>query len=171
MRVRPTGRNTFEYRYRFEGRENLAVVGDCRNITCEEALDFATMLAGDIARGLDPQTRKTGQREEDMSGPMEPPKRAWNKVVKLAGVPDATLYTLRHSLASWAVADGVSLAIVGKLLGQTKPQTTQRYAHLRLDAGGGLMWLRRLRSAMQGEGSIVLLAFTIHEVVIYYNIY
>jgi integrase len=62
--------------------------------------------------------------KEDMSGPMEPPKRAWNKVVKLAGVPDATLHTLRHTFASWAVADGVSLAIVGKLLGHTKPQIT-----------------------------------------------
>jgi site-specific recombinase XerD len=33
------------------------------------------------------------------------------------------------------VADGASLAIIGKLLGHTKPQTTERYAHLRLDAG------------------------------------
>ena len=369
LRIRPTGRKTFEYRYRFEGRDKLFVVGDYGNITCEEALDFATMLAGDIARGLDPQTRKSGQREEDknaltfrdavklyleqgprekpdkrpksweidranlerhanpvfgsyllrtitsddiskwqasvvagatsatvktglrgvarvrggrgaaaratetlgammawgvrrgllvdnpatrvkrlqlagrerylneveagaiwtaidvlerdgfisdkaancfrllaltgarrgeivglrwtevdlyrgllllpplrhksgggsktkaiplpgagieilskiekqclwvfpkldISGPMEPPTRAWHKVVTLAGVPDATLHTLRHTLASWAVADGVSLAIVGKLLGHTKPQTTERYAHLRIDAGADVV--------------------------------
>jgi integrase len=150
MRVRPTGRKTFEYRYRFEGRDKLFVVGDYGNITCEEALDFATMLAGDIARGLDPQTRKTGQREEDMSGPTEPPKRAWNKVVKLASVPDATLHTLHHTLASWAVGDGVSLAIVGKLPGHTKPQTTERYAHLRLDAGADVVEAVATRFAGRG---------------------
>jgi integrase len=88
--------------------------------------------------------------KEDMSGPMEPPKRAWNKVVKFAGVPDATLHTLRHTLASWAVADGVSLAIVGKLLGHTKPQTTERYAHLRLDAGADVVEAVAKRYAARG---------------------
>jgi integrase len=77
--------------------------------------------------------------KEDLSGPMEPPKRAWLKVITHAGVPDATMHTLRHTLASWAVADGASLAIVGKLLGHTKPQTTQRYAHLRVDAGADVI--------------------------------
>jgi hypothetical protein len=33
------------------------------------------------------------------------------------------------------MADGASLAIIGMLLGHTKPQTTERYAYLRFDAG------------------------------------
>ena len=66
--------------------------------------------------------------------PMSPPKRAWRRVLDQAGVSDATFQVLRHSLASFAVADGVSLYVIGKALGHTKAETTQRYAHLRDDA-------------------------------------
>jgi len=384
LRVRTTGRKTFEYRYRFEGRDKLYVIGDYGTLTTDEALEFATILAGDVARGLDPQTRKSGQREEDkaaltfkeavalylaegprekpdkresswkldrgnlerhaipllgstllraitaddisewqqavmagrtattektrmrglarvrggrgaaarstetlaamlawsvrrglradnpatrvrrlqlagkeryldereagaiwsaitalektdgissqaancfrllaltgarrseivelkwrevdlsrgilllpplrhksgggsrskaiplpgagaeilrhiekrcawvfpkadLSGPMEPPKRAWNRVVAHAGVRDASLHTLRHTLASWAVADGASLAIIGKLLGHTKPQTTERYAHLRLDAGTDVVEAVAKRYLLSREASL-----------------
>jgi site-specific recombinase XerD len=37
---------------------------------------------------------------------------------------------LRHSVASFLIAAGVSLPIVGSVLGHSKPQTTARYAHL-----------------------------------------
>lgn len=298
LRVRSTGRKTFEYRYRFEGRDKLYVIGDYGTLTTDEALEFATILAGDVARGLDPQTRKSGQREEDKAaltfkeavvlylaeGPREKPDKResswkldrgnlerhaipllgskllraitaddisewqqavmagrtattektrtrglarvrggrgaaarstetlaamlawsvrrglradnpatrvrrlqlagkeryldereagaiWNAITALeetGGISSQAancfrllaltgarrseivelkwrevdlsrgillLPPLRHTLASWAVADGASLAIIGKLLSHTKPQTTERYAHLRLDAG------------------------------------
>ena len=66
--------------------------------------------------------------------PMSPPTRAWDRVRQQSGVPDACFQVLRHSLASFAVADGASLYVVGKALGHTKAATTQRYAHLRDDA-------------------------------------
>jgi hypothetical protein len=44
-----------------------------------------------------------------------------------------TLHTLRHSLASTAVASGASLYLVGKALGHANATTTQRYAHVALD--------------------------------------
>ena len=46
------------------------------------------------------------------------------------GVLDARLYDLRHSFASIGAAGGLSLPIIGKLLGHTRTPTTARYAHL-----------------------------------------
>ena len=43
------------------------------------------------------------------------------------------IHDLRHSFASGAVALGVSLPMIGKLLGHTQVQTTARYAHLAAD--------------------------------------
>ena len=39
-------------------------------------------------------------------------------------------HDLRHSCASFLLGAGVSLSIVGKILGHAKPTTTERYAHL-----------------------------------------
>jgi site-specific recombinase XerD len=43
------------------------------------------------------------------------------------------LHDLRHSFASVAAAGGMGLPIIGKMLGHTQAQTTQRYAHLASD--------------------------------------
>ena len=43
------------------------------------------------------------------------------------------IHDLRHTFASNAVAMGMSLPMIGKLLGHTQTQTTARYAHLALD--------------------------------------
>ena len=51
-----------------------------------------------------------------------------------AGLDDVRLHDLRHSYASLALGRGVSLAVIGKLLGHRNPATTQRYAHLARDA-------------------------------------
>ncbi len=40
------------------------------------------------------------------------------------------LHDLRHSFASVGAGAGLSLPIIGKLLGHTQAETTQRYAHL-----------------------------------------
>ncbi len=40
------------------------------------------------------------------------------------------LHDLRHSFASFAIADGASLFLVGKLLGHASARTAERYAHL-----------------------------------------
>lgn len=40
------------------------------------------------------------------------------------------IHDLRYSFASNAVAQGMSLPMIGKLLGDTQVQTTARYAHL-----------------------------------------
>lgn len=63
-------------------------------------------------------------------GNLQDVKSAWGKVCKLAKLQGVRVHDLRHSFASHLVSSGVSLPIVGKLLGHTQPQTTQRYAHL-----------------------------------------
>jgi integrase len=42
----------------------------------------------------------------------------------------ARLYDLRHTFASVGAGGGLSLPIIGRLLGHTQPRTTQRYAHI-----------------------------------------
>ena len=69
--------------------------------------------------------------------PDEPYKnlsRAWIVARKYAGLEDCRLHDLRHSYASLAAGRGVSLQMIGKLLGHTVAATTQRYAHLRPEA-------------------------------------
>lgn len=60
-------------------------------------------------------------------------QKAWAKIREAADLKDLRLHDLRHNFASSAVSSGNSLYIVGKLLGHTQSQTTQRYAHLAAD--------------------------------------
>ena len=54
----------------------------------------------------------------------------WSLIRKQAALPDVRLHDLRHSFASIAIADGISLMQIGRLLGHALPETTARYAHL-----------------------------------------
>jgi site-specific recombinase XerD len=56
--------------------------------------------------------------------------RTWSRVRIAAGLHDVRLHDLRHSFASIAVKGGMSLHMVGKLLGHRNTSTTMRYAHL-----------------------------------------
>jgi integrase len=55
---------------------------------------------------------------------------AWIRLRKAAGIPDARLHDLRHTYASVLVSAGLSLPVIGALLGHSTPTTTHRYAHL-----------------------------------------
>ncbi len=60
-------------------------------------------------------------------------QKFWQRIRKSAGIEDVRIHDLRHSFASNAVAQGMSLPMIGKLLGHTQVQTTARYAHLAAD--------------------------------------
>jgi integrase len=62
--------------------------------------------------------------------PLQNIKRFWRKVTEAADLRDYRLHDNRHTHASHLVSNGLSLEIVGKLLGHTNPLTTKRYAHL-----------------------------------------
>jgi integrase len=54
------------------------------------------------------------------------------------GLDDVRLHDLRHSYASLAAGRGVSLRMIGELLGHKVPATTMRYAHLARDAAAAV---------------------------------
>ncbi len=66
-------------------------------------------------------------------GPAQGLQKAWERVRRRADLDGVRLHDLRHSFASFAAADGASLFLIGKALGHTQSQTTERYAHLRDD--------------------------------------
>jgi integrase len=81
--------------------------------------------------------------------PGEPLKQlhtVWNHVREQAGVEDVRLHDLRHTYASILVSAGLSLPMIGALLGHTQQATTQRYAHLFDDP---------LREATERVGAVV----------------
>jgi integrase len=55
--------------------------------------------------------------------------RVWRRLCGRAGIEGARIHDIRHSFASHAVMGGMSLPMVGALLGHARPSTTQRYAH------------------------------------------
>jgi integrase len=55
---------------------------------------------------------------------------ARRKITLPQGLDDARAYDLRHTFASVGAGGGLSLHIIGKLLGHTVARTTERYAHL-----------------------------------------
>jgi len=57
-------------------------------------------------------------------------KRFWDRIRTEAGIVDVRIHDLRHTFASLLVSGGMSLPMIGRLLGHTQVQTTQRYAHL-----------------------------------------
>jgi integrase len=57
-------------------------------------------------------------------------ERDWDIVRAAAGLEDVRFHDLRHSFASLLVGEGLSLPIIGKMLGHTQASTTNRYAHL-----------------------------------------
>jgi integrase len=62
--------------------------------------------------------------------PLQGIKKFWRGITEQVGLRDYRLHDNRHTHASHLVSSGLSLEIVGRLLGHTSPMTTKRYAHL-----------------------------------------
>lgn len=68
------------------------------------------------------------------SGSYKGVPKAWRQILAASGLQHVRIHDLRHTFASTAIAKGVSLEIVAKLLGHREIRTTARYAHLADDA-------------------------------------
>jgi integrase len=55
---------------------------------------------------------------------------AWPAIRRAARLEDVRLHDLRHSAASLMVSSGLSLELIGGVLGHSQASTTQRYSHL-----------------------------------------
>jgi integrase len=85
-----------------------------------------------------------GQRRGE---PLQTLEWVWRFVREHAGLaPADRLYDLRHSFASIGAGGGLSLPIIGALLGHASPRTTQRYVHLSDDP---------LRAAADKIGAVI----------------
>ena len=60
-------------------------------------------------------------------------QKDWERIRARAGLLNLRLHDLRHSFASFAVAEGQSLFMIGKVLGHKQTRTTEGYAHLATD--------------------------------------
>jgi integrase len=84
--------------------------------------------------------RTVGQPKRDRSrylfpghgtdGPIVDIKKSWAAIAAAAQIKDVRIHDLRHSVASILINKGLSLPVIGQLLGHTQSQTTKRYAHL-----------------------------------------
>lgn len=70
---------------------------------------------------------------DNPSKPRADLKRPWKRISEHAGIADVRIHDLRHTFASIGAAQGLSLQVIGKLLGHKSPETTARYAHLTED--------------------------------------
>ncbi len=73
-------------------------------------------------------------------------KRTWASVCRTAGLSGVRVHDLRHTYAAILASSGLSLPIIGALLGHTQAATTHRYAHLLDDP---------LRAATERMGAVV----------------
>lgn len=70
--------------------------------------------------------RKPKSHLSDLKGP-------WKRICDRADLENLRIHDLRHSFAAVGAGLGLSLPMIGKLLGHTQPRTTARYAHLAAD--------------------------------------
>ncbi len=85
-------------------------------------------------------------------------RKPWHRIRAKAGLEGVRLHDLRHSFASVGAAGGLSLPMIGALLGHTQAATTQRYAHLAADPlkQAADMIGERIRAAMNGKSGEVV---------------
>jgi integrase len=128
----------------------------------------ARSLLAEIRAEADKEIERGGTAEfvfEGLDGkPLSDIRESWSAACRQAGLgrlvdakdkagkpvkiwqADTRMHDLRHTYASILASHGLSLPIIGQLLGHTQAQTTHRYAHLMDDP---------LRAATERVGAVV----------------
>ncbi len=60
-------------------------------------------------------------------------EKPWQRIRAIAGLPDVRLHDCRHTFASHGAMSGLSLPLLGRVLGHRSTQTTARYSHFAAD--------------------------------------
>jgi integrase len=94
-----------------------------------------TDAAVDVLRSL-PRLAKGGHVffGRRRNAPLVDLEFAWGQARQRAKLKHIRIHDLRHSFASAAIGNGVSLHVVGQLLGHRDAKTSARYAHLTREA-------------------------------------
>jgi integrase len=87
------------------------------------------------------------------SGPLIGLHKIWDGIRDAAKLPGVRIHDLRHTFASAGVGSGYGLPVVGRILGHTSWQTTERYSHLADNP------IRTAVNAISGEIGSKLLPF------------
>jgi integrase len=75
----------------------------------------------------------------------------WRHVKQQAGLRASDrIYDLRHTFASIGAGGGLSLPIIGRLLGHASPRTTQKYVHIADEAAREAA--ERINAVISGAG-------------------
>jgi integrase len=77
---------------------------------------------------------KPAKERSNGEHPITTIKTAWHTICRDAGLEGVRIHDLRHSFASVLAGAGVSLQLIGSLLGHAQVATTARYSHLADDA-------------------------------------
>ncbi|HYG91827.1 MAG TPA: site-specific integrase [Azospirillum sp.] len=98
---------------------------------------FLSEPAMDVLRGLQalPTSKESPFiiRGRSKDQPLTNLAKPWKRICERASLTNVRLHDLRHTAASVGIAQGMSLPVVGRLLGHTQASTTNRYAHVDID--------------------------------------
>jgi integrase len=113
----------------------------------------ARQLLSELRAAAEMEREKAGQPISDFVFPSRGDtghrveiKKDWRALCKVASIHGARLHDCRHTFASVLASAGLSLPIIGALLGHSNPSTTARYSHLMDDP---------LRAATERAGAIM----------------
>lgn len=121
--MRPDGSNPCRHVKKFKETKRKRYLSEAELRALGEALDDLKAIVPLVDNPYVIVGGKAGDHLKDLQKP-------WRKIRASAGLEGVRIHDLRHTFGSAGVNDGMSLPIVGKLLGHTRPETTARYAHL-----------------------------------------
>jgi integrase len=75
---------------------------------------------------------RPGTAQQDVK-PLGDIKNSWATICKNADVKNIRIHDLRHAYGTYLASSGLSLPIIGRLLGHSQAATTDRYVHAQMD--------------------------------------
>jgi integrase len=79
--------------------------------------------------------------------------REWTPALRAAGIEHRRIYDCRHTFASWAIAGGVQLFYLARIMGTSVAQIDATYGHLLPDSEDYLRGLLDAYDSPAGEAS------------------